>query len=317
MKNDQVPSTLEVLSQAEIFPHAYLPAAAAFCRRLKLAETINALVPSAMAVPPGLVRRPWCSTPWGVVPLSTGWKTFCTGHDVALLLGEEVDPNCFNDTTLGRSLDAIFQAGTGHILTECGLTACQEFALDRRTLHYDTSSVSVWGDYACDGEEAPPGPRITYGHSKDHRPDLKQFMLELLCVERGVPILGGTLSGNTSDKTSNNRLLEKISALMARHGLGPGAFVYVADSSLVTQNNLAKLTGTPFVSRLPFTYAESERVVQAAVRDDRWVPLGTVAEHSSPSRPAAVYRAAEAEVTLYGTSYRAVVVHSSAHDQRR
>ena len=40
---------------------------------------------------------------------------------------------------------------------------------------------------------SPPGPVLTHGHSKDHRPDLKQFMTELLCVERGVPIFGRTL----------------------------------------------------------------------------------------------------------------------------
>ncbi len=76
MNDDQVPFSAEVLAEAEIFPHAYLPAAAAYCRRLKLAETVNALVPSAMAVNPGLVRRPWYSTPWEAVLLSTGWRTF-------------------------------------------------------------------------------------------------------------------------------------------------------------------------------------------------------------------------------------------------
>ena len=39
----------------------------------------------------------------------------------------------------------------------------------------------------------PMAPRVTHGFSKDHRPDLKQFMTELLCVERGVPIFGKTL----------------------------------------------------------------------------------------------------------------------------
>ena len=33
-------------------------------------------------------------------------------------------------------------------------------------------------------------PKITYGHSKDKRPDLKQFMTEFLCVERGIPMFG-------------------------------------------------------------------------------------------------------------------------------
>jgi len=35
------------------------------------------------------------------------------------------------------------------------------------------------------------------------------------------------------------------------------------------------------------------------------------------NRPAARYRVAEATVTLYDKAYRAVVVHSSAHDKRR
>jgi transposase len=35
-------------------------------------------------------------------------------------------------------------------------------------------------------------------------------MTELLCVDRGVPIFGRTLDGNSSDKTSNNQLLSRI-----------------------------------------------------------------------------------------------------------
>lgn len=64
-------------------------------------------------------------------------------------------------------------------------------------------------------------------------------MVELLCVDQGVPIFGGTLDGNSSDKTSNHRLLQNVDSLMRKNGLIPGAFIYVSDSSLVTAKNLA------------------------------------------------------------------------------
>jgi hypothetical protein len=86
------------------------------------------------------------------------------------------------------------------IVTELGLRAASTFQLDLGTASYDTTSTNVWGEYrACEGEETPEGPVITYGYSKDHQPQLKQFMTELLCVDRGVPIFGRTLDGNSSD----------------------------------------------------------------------------------------------------------------------
>jgi transposase len=49
---------------------------------------------------------------------------------------------------------------------------------------------------------------ITHGHSKDKRGDLKQFMMEAVCVKGSVTLLGAVLSGNTSDKKA-----ERIEAL--------------------------------------------------------------------------------------------------------
>jgi transposase len=89
-----------------------------------------------------------------------------------------------------------------------------------RAVSYDTTSTSVWGEYRGSEQEDTAGPAITYGHSKNHRPDLKQFMTELLCVDRGVPIFGATLDGNFSDKQSNNAMLSRISTLSPVMGWG-------------------------------------------------------------------------------------------------
>jgi len=58
----------------------------------------------------------------------------------------------------------------------------------------------------------------------------------MLCVDRSVPVFGKTEDGNGSDKTINNEILTGISKRMASHGLEQGAFIYIADSAMVTKN---------------------------------------------------------------------------------
>jgi transposase len=86
-------------------------------------------------------------------------------------------------------------------------------------------------------------------------------MTELLCVDRGVPIFGRTLDENVSDKELNNKMLTRISSIMARHGLGPGAFVYVADSATITRRNLEAVGSNRFISRRPATYAACKKAI--------------------------------------------------------
>jgi hypothetical protein len=156
--------------------------------------------------------------------------------------------------------------------------------------------------------------RITYGYSKDKRPDLKQFVLSTLCVDRAVPLWGKPEDGNASDKTVNNTVLSNIATFLATHGVAAGAYIYVADAALVTEDNLAALGDTLFITRLPATYNECGRLITEAVAHNAWEEVGVLA-HTKPTkhRPVTSYKASEGKVTLYGTPYRAVVVHSSAH----
>jgi transposase len=319
MTDNETDKALKMLSGADVFTHGHLPVAAAYCRRLGLVELVNRLVPTQMHLKPGLIVQAMVlDTLSGRTPLYRV-EDFMAEQDVELILGEYVAPTTFNDTNLARSMDAMFEAGPSKIITELGICATSIFALDATVPSYDTTSTSVWGDYrSCEREKPPSGPLITQGHSKDYLPQFKQFMTELLCVDRGVPIFGGTLDGNASDKTSNNRILSKISSIMARHGLGPGAFVYVADSAVVTEKNLIVIGLNLFVSRLPATYNECERAITEAVASDTWVDIGKLAEIPTGStRPCASYKVFETTVELHGTKYRAVVVHSSSHDKRR
>jgi transposase len=318
MKNKEAPE-FSLTDGAKVFVHNHLPPAAAYCRRLGIVETVDRLVPTKMVVSPGLVVQAMVlDTLSGRSPLYRVAE-FLETQDIELLLGQCRPASDFNDTNLARSMDAIFKSGTGRILGELGMSAFRQFGLDGSRARYDTTSVNVWGAYnACERENPPPGPVVHHGHSKDKRSDLKQFMIELLCVDRNVPVAGRTLDGNSSDKASNRDMLSRVGRLMADNGLGKGAFVYVADSAMVTGPNLEFSEDILFVTRLPFNYKECGHAIERAAHSGKWMDIGILAEGvKSSSRPQARYKAFETGVEIYGKSYRALVVHSSLLDKRR
>ncbi len=296
----------------------HLPIVKQYAKQINLVETIDAIVQNEMHVTPGLtVLAMVLDTLSGRSPLYR-LQRFYEDKDTELLLGKAIDPGAFADHNVSRVLDSLYETGTGRIFSQIAQNAIGAFALDTGCAHYDTTSINVFGDY--DWQDPPF--HITYGHSKDKRPDLKQFLLEMLCVDRDVPIIGATRNGNASDKKLNNELLGGISKHMTRHGIDPGAFIYVADSAMVTRDNLkqAQENQVHFLSRLPANFNDCASVIEQAVAadDDQWVDIGTLAKTPATSkRPAAHYRVFETRVSLYETDYRAVVVHSSAHDKRR
>jgi transposase len=294
----------------------YLPIVKHFAQKINLVDTLNTMVHSQMELSPGIaIMAMVLDTLSGRTPLYR-LEEFFFEKDTELLLGTDVQPERFSDYNLGRVLDKIHQTGTQKVFSSIAQNAVTAFDIDAKRVHFDTTSVSVYGDYDYTDEPF----NITYGHSKDKRPDLKQFLISLLCVDRNIPILGTTEDGNASDKTLNNKLLGGVSKHMARHGLGPGAFVYVADSAFVTPNNLerADQQKIQFLTRLPTTYKECSRAIGEAVASDNWIEIGTLNQtHATAKRPAAYYRGFETTVELYERPYRAVVVHSSAHDKRR
>ncbi len=199
----------------------HLPIVKQYAKRINLVETINHLVDSQMDLSPGMaILAMVLDTLSGRTPLYR-LTEFFEEKDTELLLGSAIEPDCFCDTNLGRAMDKIFETGTLKIFSQLAQNAISVFDVDARRVHFDTTSVSVYGDY----DLADPPFQITYGHSKAKRPDLKQFLIAMLCVDSNIPILGVTRDGNASDKTINNEVLTNISKHMARHGLASGAYV--------------------------------------------------------------------------------------------
>ncbi len=293
----------------------HLPIIASYARRLGLVEIVNRLVPVEMDVEPGqIVLGLVLDTLSGRSPLYHLESTF-EAYDRAMLFGQEMPAGYFNDDNVGRLLDHLFDVGTQKIFSALSVSALQRFELSTRHVHFDTTSVNVYGEYrGVDSETAPF--KITQGYSKDKRPDLKQFVLSLLCVDGDVPLVGKLEDGNASDKKINHRVLSEVSRHMKEHGVADQAFIYIADAAMVTEENLAQ--AGPFITRLPATYNECERVILRAIEVNQWGEVGRISRTApTKNRPSATYRVHEESVMLYGKEYRAIVVHSSAHDKRR
>src|SRR5262245_60268283 len=64
-----------------------------------------------------------------------------------LLLGKAVPPQAFTDDTAGRVLDRLYDFGTRRLFTACAVRAATQFGLERRSVHFDTTSRRVWGEY--------------------------------------------------------------------------------------------------------------------------------------------------------------------------
>ena len=78
-------------------------------------------------------------------------------------------------------MDALFEVGAEKYFGEVACQACRRFPLDMSKVHFDTTSVNIWGNYdRCSADSDKING--AYGTSKDHRPDLKQFMVKMLCV---------------------------------------------------------------------------------------------------------------------------------------
>jgi transposase len=303
--------------EIEVSPVHHLPVIKAYADQLDLVSLINHDVPTEMDVDAGtVVLGLVLDTLNGRSPLYRLEECFAH-QDTELLLGKALSPQAFTDDTVGRVLDRLYDFGTMRLFTACAVRAVMRFGLERRYVHFDTTSRNVWGDYQFAETQDLPF-QVTYGYSKDKRPDLKQFVLSTLCVDRAVPIWGKLEDGNASDKTLNTTLLSEIAQLLARYGVQPGAYIYIADATLVTEDNLAALGDTLFITRLPATYSECGRVIAAAVAHNHWEEVGVLTQTPpTKHRPGAFYKVAEARVILYGKAYRVVVVHSSSQDERR
>jgi transposase len=163
-----------------------------------------------------------------------------------------------NDDRAGRALDRLFDADVAALALDVAAHAVREFDVTLDELHNDSTTVTFSGAYENAERERTLRGRlrlaVTWGHNKDHRPDLKQ-LLYILTVSRdgAVPVHFRVESGNATDDRSHQATWDLLCKLTGRHD-----FLYVADCKLATAENMAHIHqhGGRFLSVLPRTRSE-------------------------------------------------------------
>jgi transposase len=141
------------------------------------------------------------------------------------------------DDAVGRALDRLFDADRAALMTAGVVSAVEAFAVALSQLHNDSTTVKFTGQYPLARGRRLRGKRapfITHGHSKDHRPDLKQLLFILTTSDDGgVPVQFRCEAGNCNDSTTH---IETWNALC--RAAGGTDFLYVADSKLCAKEPL-------------------------------------------------------------------------------
>jgi len=191
-----------------------------------------------------------------------------------------VDIPRLHDDRLGGCLARLYTATTPEFILAVVRRAIDEFGVTLDELHNDSTSVMFHGNYGSAAEPSAyhgrPQPAITWGHSKDHRPDLKQLLFTLtLANDGGVPVYFSVDSGNTTDDTTHRKTWDVLCKLVG----GPN-FLYVADCKLASRENLQYIAsrGGRFVTVLPASRREN-REFRKRLREQpqtvEWTPCWT------------------------------------------
>ena len=231
------------------------------------------------------------------------FETFFEGKAIEHLLGDGVSASYLNDDRLGRVLDALYMSGLSETFMLCCMSAAQAVGLKAQSVHLDSTSFSLSGAYERGSEDwviegAPVPISITHGYSRDHRPDLKQWMMNLVCWDDGaIPAFIEMADGNQSDKTRFASLIQEFKQQWEFEGL------YVADGALYSADNLALLTGIEWLTRVPLTNKTASELVES-LSEDAFGPMDTDG-----------YRVARVCTTYAGVAQRWFVIESDARLQ--
>src|SRR6266436_10253437 len=221
---------------------------------------------------------------------------FFANKPLDLLFREGVHAELFNRFKLGRTLEEVSAYGCDLLFSELALAVCGQEGIDQRFNHLDTTSFSLTGDYVPESDEQ--AITITHGYSKDHRPDLKQAVLELMVSQDGgVPLLSKSWDGNASDSTV---FQQRAQALLKTFQHSPTPRYLVADCKLYDQDTAEHLKSLPFITRIPHTLKVVSQVITQALAIDTWHDVDAQTRYQC------------LELCHFGIAQRWLVVHSEA-----
>jgi transposase len=247
----------------------HLGIVAAVCKEIGLVEEVDKIVgvndkqivttgESLMAMVInglGFVNRPLYLTP-----------EFMKNKPMELFFREDLKPEDFNDDTLDRALDRLYENNPTSIFMHIALKTAEKFGIERKFLHLDTTTMSVQGEYKFEEEDMVP-IQITHGHAKNKRFDLNQFVISLISSSHAdFPLWMSVLSGNSSDKKHFREVIQQFSKELSDSDT---LTYFVMDSAMYTDPNIKAMSPlVKWISRVPETITEAKTLIEGISVED-------------------------------------------------
>jgi len=192
------------------------------------------------------------------------------------LIGVGIKAEYLNDDKLGRVFDKLFIKGLDTAFLAVSLNAVKIYQVSLSSSHLDSTSFHVDGEYENslpsvifenqkesgslekenEESQSPQAIKLTYGYSRDHRPDLKQFITQLVCSGDGdIPIYIKAASGNEVDSKKFGEIAVEYQKRIQVDSL------IVADSALYTESNIKLMSSLKWLTRVPLTIKSAKNLV--------------------------------------------------------
>jgi len=185
-------------------------------------------------------------------------EQWANDDSVANIMFPQYQSSDWTDDRLGDTLDAIYDAGLEGIQGAISANIVSEFGISLNEIHYDTTTVSLYGVYEKGDDDS--AVVVTYGHSKDYRPDLRQIKVGLAISGDGnVPLISDTHDGNTSDSVIPVSYWKRLKQIADTRD-----FVFIGDCKLASKSNMLDIaeSGGCFLSLYPMNLALKDYIRQ-------------------------------------------------------
>ncbi len=181
------------------------------------------------------------------------------------LLGYGIKASDLNDDKIGRVMDKLYKYGLTKLFLIIALEVVKKYGISTKYSHLDSTSLHLHGEYNnCQiSPESELGISrenpivIKQGYSRDHRPDLKQCILDLIVSSDGdIPLFFRGASGNESDKAVFAHILVEYEKQIDFES------IMVADSALYSESNLKLMSNMKWISRVPLSIKQAKNLVK-------------------------------------------------------
>ena len=235
---------------------------------------------------------------------------------------EDISWQYFNDDSLGRTLDKLYEYGVTNIFEKIAKNTVDTLNIKVDALNIDSTSFHVDGEYKnselLSEDESGVAVRLKKGYSRDYHPELKQVVLNLIVENSsGIPLVLKVADGNQIDTQGFNEIVKKhIESLKNNYN---DKFLLIGDASLYVEDSIQSLHNQNllFITRVPVKFKEAKELLkelkdeELTTIDENYSYKSVVLKHFGINAKWVVYKSNLSNKKEVGTLNKVLLKNSS------